>query len=213
MTIMWCVPVVHRLFYLPSRTLLAATSVRMGCHVHNEISILVLSGRQFYKCSKRDGGCDFFLWADSPSNGGGASSTTMSSSSYHGRDSSHSYNRLVTLRVHSVYVYDHIIHRSTATGYGSDPNCKCGSKAVKYTSCYAEIRREKFNNISIGEQFKRMDPIKGNSSTPVPNPGKTSVDFFSGQKTVMTLMTLLVYILITVGEPQDTYRQLKNHEI
>jgi len=27
---------------------------------------LAISGRQFYKCSKRDGGCDFFLWADSP---------------------------------------------------------------------------------------------------------------------------------------------------
>ena len=63
------------------------------CGVLIRMSTRFLSGRQFYKCSKRDGGCDFFLWADSPPNGGATNSTTMSSSSYHGTDSSQSYNR------------------------------------------------------------------------------------------------------------------------
>lgn len=33
------------------------------------------AGRQFYKCSRRDGGCDFFLWADqAPSSASGSGS-------------------------------------------------------------------------------------------------------------------------------------------
>ena len=92
MTIVWCAPVEHQLFYSPSRTQLAATSVNT-CALRC-LKLTSLSGRQFYKCSKRDGGCDFFLWADSPSNG---SSTTMSSSSHHGGDSSQSYSRLAIL--------------------------------------------------------------------------------------------------------------------
>ena len=51
------------------------------------------SGRQFYKCSKREGCCDFFLWADSPTSGSGTNNATMSSS-YHAGGSSQSYSRL-----------------------------------------------------------------------------------------------------------------------
>ena len=40
----------------------------LWCHslyIHRLVDCCV--GRQFYKCAKRDGGCDFFLWADEPS--------------------------------------------------------------------------------------------------------------------------------------------------
>ena len=89
---------------------------------------LVALGRQFYKCSKRDGGCDFFLWADSPSSGG---ATTLSS--HHTGGSSQSFGGSVVFSlcicIHS-YVYL-VIHRSTVTGCGSDPTCRCGLKAIK----------------------------------------------------------------------------------
>lgn len=96
-TIVWCAPVEHQLFCSLSRTQPAATSVSTGC-VLRCLKLTSSSGRQFYKCFKRDGGCDFFLWADSPSNGGSATSTTMpSSSSHYGGDSSQSYSRLAIL--------------------------------------------------------------------------------------------------------------------
>ena len=100
MTIVWCVPVAHQLFCLLSRTQLVATSVNIGCALRS-LGLTSLLGRQFYKCSKRDGGCDFFLWAGSPSNGSATSNTTMSSSSHHSGDSSQSYSRLEIL--YSVY--------------------------------------------------------------------------------------------------------------
>ena len=44
-------------------------------------NIIIHAGRQFYKCSRRDGGCDFFLWADqAPSSSSGSSSTDFNHS-------------------------------------------------------------------------------------------------------------------------------------
>ena len=60
-----------------------------------------LPGRQFYKCSRRDGGCDFFLWADqAPSSSSGSSSAdfnhsatvTATASSNHSSDYSSSFS-------------------------------------------------------------------------------------------------------------------------
>ena len=35
-----------------------------------------------------------------------------------------------------------MIHRSTAAGYGAEPNCRCGSKAVKYGNYYAKYTQK-----------------------------------------------------------------------
>jgi len=64
----WCAHVAHLLFYSLSRTHQVATLVRcidVSSKLFFCFSYASL-GRQFYKCTKRDGGCDFFLWADSP---------------------------------------------------------------------------------------------------------------------------------------------------
>ena len=72
----------------------------------------------------------------------------------------------------------YVTYRGNTTGYGSDPNCKCGSKAVKYVSSICT----NFNYVHTGEQFRRTVQIRENSSTLVPNPGKASVGSSSGLK-------------------------------
>ena len=91
--IVWCVHAVHLLFCSLSRIQLAATLVSIACAVRCQ-KLTSSSGQQFYKCSKREGGHDFFLWADSPTSASGTSNATTSSSSFHGGDSSQSYSRL-----------------------------------------------------------------------------------------------------------------------
>lgn len=87
-TIVWCVLVVHLLFYSLSRTHQVATLVRSTEDLMVLILLLYFQGRQFYKCSTRDGGCDFFLWADSPPTTSAPMSSTVTAPPSLG-DSSH----------------------------------------------------------------------------------------------------------------------------
>ncbi|KAM7428568.1 hypothetical protein ABFA07_020472 [Porites harrisoni] len=76
-------------------------------------------GREFFKCSNRDGGCDFFLWADDDSG--------SSSSFSHAAPLTPSNN----INRNSAGFYSG--QNSTVDNSGASPCCHCGQPAVSRT--------------------------------------------------------------------------------
>ncbi len=85
--------------------------------------VFVCAGRQFHKCSKFEGGCNFFLWADNSFTGPSNESWSRPSSSHHTHPS----------RAQHPSQSPHSAQSWPPSSQGTSFTCKCGSIAVQRT--------------------------------------------------------------------------------
>lgn len=93
--------------------------------------LCLCAGRQFYKCAKFDGGCDFFLWADAAFNA--PSNDSWSHPSHDSRSFPHASHG--TQPPHNTHPRSsHNTQRGgSTTTQGYNLTCRCGLEAVQRT--------------------------------------------------------------------------------